>query len=113
MWLKWPTEELLVWGRAPSRACPERSRRVQAERSSAGARGHGNAGFPVTWAADMCPESHSSSGTSRQSLKRDVIRIMRQLERGQFVTREPANIRRIAPRFEIAANCTTEEINQH
>src|SRR5437660_4605542 len=23
---------LLVWGRAPSRACPERSRRVQAER---------------------------------------------------------------------------------
>ena len=28
-------EGLLVWGRAPSRACPERSRRVQAERSSA------------------------------------------------------------------------------
>jgi hypothetical protein len=24
-----------VWGRAPSQACPERSRRVQAERSSA------------------------------------------------------------------------------
>ena len=28
-----------VWGQAPSRACPERSRRVQAERSSAAARG--------------------------------------------------------------------------
>jgi len=39
--------ELLVWGRAPSRACPERSRRVQAERSSAVARGHGNSGFSI------------------------------------------------------------------
>ncbi len=37
----------LVWGRAPSRACPERSRRVQAERSSAAARAHGNSGFAV------------------------------------------------------------------
>jgi len=39
--------ELLVWGRAPSRACPERSRRVQAERSSAVANGHGNSGFSI------------------------------------------------------------------
>ena len=31
-------EPQIVWGRAPSRACPERSRRVQAERSSAVAR---------------------------------------------------------------------------
>ena len=30
----------LVWGRAPSRAFPERSRRVQAEQSSAAACGH-------------------------------------------------------------------------
>ena len=37
----------LVWGRAPSRACPERSRRVQAERSEAVANGHGNSGFSI------------------------------------------------------------------
>ena len=37
----------LAWGRAPSRACPERSRRVQAERISAAARAHGNSGFAV------------------------------------------------------------------
>src|SRR5229473_4682104 len=35
----------IVWGRAPSRACPERSRRVQAERSSAVAGGHHNSGL--------------------------------------------------------------------
>jgi len=39
--------ERIVWGRAPSRACPERSRRVQAERSSAAARAHGNSGFAI------------------------------------------------------------------
>ena len=39
--------ELPAWGRAPSRACPERSRRVQAERSSAVASGHGNSGFAL------------------------------------------------------------------
>src|ERR1700687_2309034 len=38
---------LLMWGRAPSRACPERSRRVQAERSSAAACGHSNSGFVI------------------------------------------------------------------
>ena len=37
-------QQEIVWGRAPSRACPERSRRVQAERSSAAARAHGNSG---------------------------------------------------------------------
>jgi F-type H+-transporting ATPase subunit b len=36
-----------VWGRAPSRACPERSRRVQAERSSAAACGRGNPRFTI------------------------------------------------------------------
>jgi hypothetical protein len=34
----------LAWGRAPSRACPERSRRVQAECSSADADGYDNPG---------------------------------------------------------------------
>jgi uncharacterized membrane protein len=33
---------LLVWGRAPSRACPEQNRRVQTERSSASASGQRN-----------------------------------------------------------------------
>ena len=37
----------LVEGRAPSRARPERSRRVQAERSSAAARGHSNSGLAL------------------------------------------------------------------
>ena len=37
--------ESLVWRRAPSRACPERSRRVQAEQSSAVAGGHRNSEF--------------------------------------------------------------------
>jgi len=38
-------EPLVAWGRAPSRSCPERSRRVQAEQSPAAASGHGNSGF--------------------------------------------------------------------
>jgi F-type H+-transporting ATPase subunit b len=37
----------LVWGRAPSRACPELSRRVQAERSSAVASSRSNPGFTI------------------------------------------------------------------
>src|SRR3984893_14819443 len=41
-------EALLVWGRAPSRACPEQSRRVQAERSSAASRGHSISGFAIS-----------------------------------------------------------------
>jgi len=36
-----------VWGRAPSRACPERSRRVQAERSSAAALDHAKSGSAI------------------------------------------------------------------
>jgi outer membrane protein assembly complex protein YaeT len=40
-------ENLLVWGSAPSRACPERSRRVQAERSSAASCRHSNSWFGV------------------------------------------------------------------
>ena len=46
----------LVWGRAPSRACPERSRRVQAERSSAVARAPSNAGFAI--ADDRIEDGH-------------------------------------------------------
>ena len=41
----------LVWGRAPSRACPERSRRVNAERSSAVRCGQSNSGFAISGAA--------------------------------------------------------------
>src|ERR1700737_724885 len=41
-------EALLVWGRAPSQACPERSRRVHAERSSATSRGHSISGFAIS-----------------------------------------------------------------
>src|SRR5882762_5904165 len=36
--------DALMWGRALARACPERSRRVQAERSSAAACDHRNFG---------------------------------------------------------------------
>jgi|CZKY01.1.fsa_nt_gi oxygen-independent coproporphyrinogen-3 oxidase len=46
----------LVWGRAPSRACPERSRRVQAERSSAAAGGSSNSEFAI--AADGIEDDH-------------------------------------------------------
>ena len=42
---------LHVWGRTSSRACPERSRRVQAEQSPAVAGGHGHSGFPMIAAA--------------------------------------------------------------
>ena len=35
----------IVWGRAPSRACPERSRRVQAEQSSAAVGSHNKSGL--------------------------------------------------------------------
>ena len=38
---------LVVWGRALSRACPERSRRVQAARSSAAVRGRSNLALSV------------------------------------------------------------------
>jgi len=41
-------EGLLVEGRAPSRACPERSRRVQAEPNSAVSCGQGNFGFAIS-----------------------------------------------------------------
>ena len=39
--------------------------------------------------------------------------VIRQVQRGQFIAREPANIGRIASCFEIAANCATQEIDQH
>ncbi len=39
--------ERIVWGRAPSRACPERSRRVQAERNSAAALDHAKSGSAI------------------------------------------------------------------
>jgi len=42
---------LHVWGRAPSRACPERSRRVQAEQSSAAAGGPSSSTFALVAAA--------------------------------------------------------------
>jgi len=38
----------LTWGRTPLGACPERSQRVQAERSSAAAHSHTNSGFALT-----------------------------------------------------------------
>lgn len=42
---------LLAWGRALSRACPERSRRVPVERSSAVRCGYSNSGFAIDIAA--------------------------------------------------------------
>src|SRR5260370_8282537 len=38
---------------------------------------------------------------------------MRQVERWQFLAREPADIRRVAPRFEITAYRTTQKIDQY
>jgi uncharacterized membrane protein len=45
------TLHVQVWGRAPSRACPERSRRVQAEQSSAAAGGPTSSTFALVAAA--------------------------------------------------------------
>src|SRR6202140_2208468 len=57
--------------------------------------------------------TRNNSSCPCQSLEHNVIRIVRQIERRQFVACEPANIRGIAPRFEIAANRTAQKINQH
>ena len=48
-----------------------------------------------------------------QSLAHDIVRVICQFQRWQFIARKPANIGRIAACFEVAADCATQEINQH
>ncbi len=87
---------VLVWGRAPSRACPERSRRAQAERtgapvkpgvglagwrSSAVAGGHSNSGFAIA----------KESGLKKISLLKKISSGPGRLTEALEITRERDN----------------------
>ncbi len=74
---------VLVWGRAPSRACPERSRRVQAERSSAVRGGHRNSGSTIPEELDRKNISllkKISSGPGRLS---EALQVTRERDNGK------------------------------
>lgn len=48
-----------------------------------------------------------------ESLLNDVLRIFGQFQRGQFLSRKPANLFRVAGRKQLPSDRAAEEINQH
>jgi len=74
---------VLVWGRAPSPACPERSRRVQAERSSAVARGQINSGFAIAKESDRKKISLLKKISSGPGRLTEALQITRERDNGK------------------------------
>jgi len=72
-----------VWGRAPSRACPERSRRVQAERSSAVAGGHSTSGFAIAKESDPNKISLLKKISSGPGRLTEALQITRERDNGK------------------------------
>lgn len=79
-----------MWGRTPSQACPERSRRIQAERSSAAACGHSDSRSAVLW----CNMSALGRVTllKAEFFNRDPRRVARALLGKLLVRKTPGGI---------------------
>ena len=73
----------LVWGRAPSQACPERSRRVQAERSSAVRGGHRNSGSTIPQELDRKTISLLKKISSGPGRLTEALQITRERDNGE------------------------------
>ena len=80
-------EGVLVWGRAPSRACPQRSRRVQAERTGAPVK----PGFGLTgWTSSAAARRHGSFEFARRGVALCVLVLLLMLaHRPSWATGSP------------------------
>jgi DNA-3-methyladenine glycosylase len=72
-----------IVGRAPSQACPERSRRVQAERSSAASGGYGNSRFAIERESDLRKISFLKKISSGPGRMADALEITRERDNGK------------------------------
>jgi DNA-3-methyladenine glycosylase len=100
----------IVWGRAPSRACPERSRRVQAERSSAVARAHGNSGCAISKETDRRKISSLkklSSGPGRLS---EALEITRARDNGKSLVSPRSDLRIVDDGYRVRRATITPRI---
>jgi DNA-3-methyladenine glycosylase len=83
----------IVWGRVPSRACPERSRRVQAERSSAASGGHGNSRFAIEKESDLRKISSLKKLSSGPGRMAEALEITRERDNGKSLVSARSDLR--------------------
>jgi DNA-3-methyladenine glycosylase len=94
----------IVWGRAPSRACPERSRRVQAGRSSAVAGGPNNSGFATAKESDL---KKISSGPGRLA---EALGITRDRDNGKSLVNARSDLRIVDDGYRVRRVVVTQRI---
>jgi len=100
----------IVWGRAPSRACPERSRRVQAERSSAVPRGHGDSRLATATENESKNSSflrRISSGPGRMS---EALGITRARDNGKSLVSARSDLRIVDDGYRVRRVMVTPRI---
>ena len=83
----------IVWGRAPSRACPERSRRVQAESSSAASGGQGNSRFAIEKESDLRKISFLKKISSGPGRMTEALEITRERDNGKSLVSPRSDLR--------------------
>jgi DNA-3-methyladenine glycosylase len=100
----------LVEGRVPSPPRPERSRRVQAERSSALAGGHSNSGFAISKGTDLKEISSLkkiSSGPGRLS---QALEITRERDNGKSLVSTRSDLRIVDDGYRVRRATVTPRI---
>jgi|CZKY01.1.fsa_nt_gi DNA-3-methyladenine glycosylase len=99
-----------VWGRAPSRACPERSRRVQAERSSAVAGGHSNSGFAIAKETDLKKISFLKKLSSGPGRMTEALEITRERDNGKNLVSARSDLRIVDDGYRVRRVTVTPRI---
>jgi DNA-3-methyladenine glycosylase len=100
----------IVWGRAPSRACPERSRGVQAERSSAVAGGHSNSGFAIAKGTDLRKISFLKKISSGPGRMAEALEITCARDNGKSLMSARADLRIVDDGYRVRRVTVTPRI---